>query len=174
MIFVTVGTHEQPFDRLVKELDRLVEEGVIEEDVFIQTGYSTYVPQFCTHEAFISFDDMIQKIGKARIVITHGGPGSIMFVLYQGKIPVVVPRQKAFSEHVDDHQVRFIQTLEKGNRVIAVYDISKLENVLKNYSEMAAPLGQAEKGDLGKKTKDFAAKLDELCHKLVASDQGKG
>ena len=40
MIFVTVGTHEQSFERLVKEMDRLVETGVITEEVFIQTGIS--------------------------------------------------------------------------------------------------------------------------------------
>ena len=41
MIFVTVGTHEQPFNRLIEEVDRLVETGVITDEVFIQTGYST-------------------------------------------------------------------------------------------------------------------------------------
>lgn len=47
MIFVTVGTHEQPFNRLIQEVDHLVETGVIKEEVFIQTGYSTYEPKFC-------------------------------------------------------------------------------------------------------------------------------
>ncbi len=46
MIFVTVGTHEQPFNRLIKEVDRLVETGIIKDEVFIQTGYSTYEPNF--------------------------------------------------------------------------------------------------------------------------------
>lgn len=40
MIFVTVGTHEQQFNRLIKEVDRLKGEGFIQDDVFIQTGYS--------------------------------------------------------------------------------------------------------------------------------------
>ena len=42
MIFVTVGTHEQPFNRLVEYMDRLKENGIIAEDVIIQTGFSTY------------------------------------------------------------------------------------------------------------------------------------
>ena len=41
MIFVTVGTHEQPFNRLVKAVDELKKDGVIVEKVIIQTGYST-------------------------------------------------------------------------------------------------------------------------------------
>lgn len=47
MIFVTVGTHEQPFNRLVEYMDRLKENKIIEEDVIIQIGYSTYEPQYC-------------------------------------------------------------------------------------------------------------------------------
>ena len=38
MIFVTVGTHEQPFDRLICRVDELVESGAIREEVYIQTG----------------------------------------------------------------------------------------------------------------------------------------
>ena len=40
MIFVTVGTHEQPFNRLVKYMDEWAAEH--DEAVIIQTGYSTY------------------------------------------------------------------------------------------------------------------------------------
>lgn len=40
MIFVTVGTHEQQFDRLVRCVDRLKAEGKITEEVMIQTGFS--------------------------------------------------------------------------------------------------------------------------------------
>ena len=36
MIFVTVGTHEQSFERLVKEIDELKGSGVINEEVIIQ------------------------------------------------------------------------------------------------------------------------------------------
>ena len=58
MIFVTVGTHEQAFDRLIKEVDRLKKEKIITEDVFIQTGYSTYQPEYCEWSKFVKFDEM--------------------------------------------------------------------------------------------------------------------
>ena len=41
MIFVTVGTHEQPFNRLVKAVDDLKKNGVIIDEVIMQTGFST-------------------------------------------------------------------------------------------------------------------------------------
>ena len=46
MIFVTVGTHEQPFNRLIQKVDELKKDGVITEDVIIQTGFSTYEPKY--------------------------------------------------------------------------------------------------------------------------------
>lgn len=61
MIFVTVGTHEQPFNRLVKAVDDLKMNGSIQDDVFIQTGFSTYVPETCQWERMLPFDEMWEK-----------------------------------------------------------------------------------------------------------------
>jgi UDP-N-acetylglucosamine transferase subunit ALG13 len=41
MIFVTVGTHPQSFNRLLKAIDELVERGKIKEKVVMQIGHST-------------------------------------------------------------------------------------------------------------------------------------
>ena len=79
MIFVTVGTHEQSFRRLVECVDKLREKGVIKEEVFIQTGYTKdYKPKFCESKDFLEYDEMQECFKKARIIITHSGPGSIM------------------------------------------------------------------------------------------------
>ena len=37
MIFVTVGTHEQQFNRLIEEIDRLKGNGIIKDEVIMQT-----------------------------------------------------------------------------------------------------------------------------------------
>lgn len=71
MIFVTVGTHEQPFDRLIEYMDKLA--ATIEEDVVIQSGFSTYVPQNCTWKKLFSYTEMNTNVEQARVVITHGG-----------------------------------------------------------------------------------------------------
>ena len=47
MIFVTVGTHEQPFNRLIRKIDELKRDGIIKEEVIMQIGYSTYEPKYC-------------------------------------------------------------------------------------------------------------------------------
>ena len=131
MIFVTVGTHEQPFNRLIQEVDHLVETGVIKEEVFIQTGYSIYEPKFCQWSRLISFDQMSEFIQKADIIITHGGPATFMSAIANGKKPIVVPRQEKYDEHVNDHQVDFAQQVkEKYNSIEVVTEISKLRNYL--------------------------------------------
>ncbi|MCO4484799.1 Glycosyl transferase CpsG [Streptococcus infantarius subsp. infantarius] len=131
MIFVTVGTHEQPFNRLIKEVDRLVETGVIKDDVFIQTGYSTYDPQFCKWSSLISFDKMSELMETSDIIITHGGPATFMSNIANGKKPIVVPRQEKYAEHVNDHQVDFAQQVkERYNSIEVVTEISKLRNYL--------------------------------------------
>ena len=78
MIFVTVGTHEQPFNRLIQKVDELKKDGVITEDVIIQTGFSTYEPKYCQWSKLIPYQQMIKNVANARIVITHGGPASFI------------------------------------------------------------------------------------------------
>lgn len=129
MIFVTVGTHEQPFNRLVKAVDDLKRDRKIADEVFIQTGFSTYEPQFCQWEKMLSFDEMQKKTDQARIVITHGGPASFMMPLQMGKVPVVVPRQAEFGEHINDHQVEFVRHISsRTGMIVPVYKIAALES----------------------------------------------
>lgn len=131
MIFVTVGTHEQPFNRLIKEVDRLVETGIIKDEVFIQTGYSTYEPKFCKWSSLISFDKMNELMQTSDIIITHGGPATFMSAIANGKKPIVVPRQEKYDEHVNDHQVDFAQQVkERYDSIEVVTEISELGEYL--------------------------------------------
>ena len=127
MIFVTVGTHEQPFNRLIECIDNLKKDGVIQEDVIIQTGYSTYEPQYCTWQKLYPYQEMIKLVDEARIVITHGGPSSFIMPLQIGKIPIVVPRRKKYDEHVNNHQVEFATAVkERYGNIIVVKNIKIL------------------------------------------------
>ncbi|UZZ86695.1 glycosyltransferase [Lactobacillus crispatus] len=134
MIFVTVGTHEQPFNRLIKKVDDLVADGAIQEKVVMQTGFSTYKPKHCEAHKMMSFDEMQQNLKDARIVITHGGPSSFIEALQFGKVPIVVPRQEKFHEHVNNHQVDFVKLIvERMNNIIPVYNIDDLKQAVDNY-----------------------------------------
>lgn len=137
MIFVTVGTHEQQFNRLIEEIDKLVEFGYIKEEVIIQSGFSTYNVKNCKSEKIITYQQMIKNIKDARIVITHGGPATFIMPLQMGKIPVVVPRMKKYGEHVNDHQLNFAKIVElRLGNIILVEQIEELRKVLSNYDNI--------------------------------------
>ena len=132
MIFVTVGTHEQQFNRLIKAVDDLVADGTIMEEVIIQKGYTDYEPKHCKAYKLISYKDMQKYYNEARIIITHGGPASFMAALECGKTPIVMPRLKKYGEHVNDHQDYFCRkTEEKYHNIITVKNKDELGKEIK-------------------------------------------
>lgn len=164
MIFVTVGTHEQQFNRLVKCLDELREKNIIDEEVIIQTGFSTYEPKFCQWSKLFKYSEMVENVLKARIVITHGGPSSFIMPLQIGKIPVVVPRKFDFDEHVNNHQVDFcVEVANRQGNIIVVEDVEKLEEVLLNYDEIIAKMPTGLKSNNVK----FNDELEKIVSKLI-------
>lgn len=134
MIFVTVGTHEQPFNRLIQAVDELCGSGIITEPVIMQTGFSTYQPKNCGWKSFFSYEDMEKNVLNSRITITHGGPSSFMIPLHAGKVPIVVPRQASFNEHVNNHQVEFVEAVAKRlGSIIPVFNIDDLAEIITSY-----------------------------------------
>ena len=164
MIFVTVGTHEQQFNRLVKAVDDLTRGGVITEDVVMQTGFSTYEPKYCKWSKLIPYQQMEQYVRDAHIVITHGGPASFIMPLQIGKIPIVVPRQQQFGEHVNDHQVEFARNVaERMGNIILVEDISKLRKNIARYDEESID----KKFEIYSNNELFCNKLNEIVLDII-------
>lgn len=159
MIFCTVGTHEDPFDRLIRALDALPGD----EPVHIQSGYSTFAPTRCVAQAMMPFGQIQSSMKAARIVVSHGGPASIMQAFSHGKVPIVVPRQSAFGEHVDDHQARFARKI--ADRVLVVLDIAELAEMIAHYDDRVAALGPSTFGP--ERARSFAMRLDELTERLL-------
>lgn len=163
MIFVTVGTHEQPFNRLLQKIDELKEKGIINEEVIMQTGFSTYEPKYCTWSSLLPYSQMVQNVKEARIVITHGGPASFIMPLQIGKTPIVVPRQKQFDEHVNNHQVDFSKAVaERMGTIITVVDINDLENTIVNYDSIVEKMNQG----ITSNNKKFNEELEKIVNDL--------
>ena len=134
MIFVTVGTHEQQFNRLVAYMDKWAAEH--DEEVIMQVGF-TNAPKNCRSQKIYDQEEFLGLITRARIVITHGGPCCFTKVLKCGKIPVVVPRKHKLGEHVDDHQVDITREVaRKYNNIIVVDDIDKLGSIIADYDKI--------------------------------------
>lgn len=132
LIFVTLGSQNFQFNRLLIEIDRLVEEGKITEEVFAQIGYSDYKPKNYCYKEFLDRDEFTDIMSKCKKVITHGGTGAIIGAVKKGKKVIAVPRLAKFGEHVDDHQLQIVEQFEKMNFIKYVNHEGELENLILN------------------------------------------
>lgn len=161
MIFVTVGTHEQQFNRLVEYMDKWAAEH--DEEVVIQTGYSTYEPKHCKWQKLFPFQEMSKKVEDARIVITHGGPSSFIPPLQIGKTPIVVPRKCECDEHVNNHQVNFSKAVaERMGTIIVVEDVEKLGETIEKYDELISRMDSGIKSNNAKFCNELEKMVDGL------------
>ncbi len=135
MIFVTVGTHQQPFLRLVEALAALPS-----EELVVQHGPAPAPAGVARAIPFLSFPEMLDNFARADVVVTHAGVGSILLATNAGHVPIVVPRLKERGEHVDDHQVHLINELERDNRVTVVWDTARLAEAVAAAPPRGEPL----------------------------------
>ncbi len=131
MIFVTVGSQKFPFDRLIQRVDQMLEEGVLGEEVFIQTGTSDYVPR-CRHQPFCEREQFEELLEACSILITHGGAGTMVEAVKRGKRVVAVPRLARYGEHVDDHQLELAGRFDGMNLLCACVDIERLPEAVRD------------------------------------------
>jgi UDP-N-acetylglucosamine transferase subunit ALG13 len=130
MILVTVGTNEQPFDRLVRAAAGLAGS----EPLLVQYGSSRVAHGRGTWVDFVGFDELAEHMRAARTVVCHAGVGSIMLAHRCGKRPIVVPRRLHLREAVDDHQLMLAQRLDVSRLVKLVDDERDLPAALAAYA----------------------------------------
>lgn len=126
MIFITLGSQKFQFDRLLRAMDELAASGAVTQEIFAQTGASTYTPKHFPSQPYLdtaAFKDAIQR---ADIVITHGGTGAIVNAVKLSKKVIVVPRLKCHGEHVDDHQLQIMRTFADLNLILPCADTDML------------------------------------------------
>ncbi|MEZ4239321.1 MAG: glycosyltransferase [Myxococcota bacterium] len=117
MIFVALGTHHQPFDRLVLAADQLAV--ALGERVVVQHGATRCPAPHAELVAALPPDAFAAHLAEARVVVLHAGSSSFLQARALGRVPVVVPRDPAHREHVDDHQLRFARALGPDEAVVS-------------------------------------------------------
>jgi len=160
MIFITVGACDLPFDRLVRAVNDLCVTEGLDEPIIAQVGHSMEPAQQIEYERFLPLDKMYEYADKARIIVSQGGPGSIMLALARGKIPIVVPRQHKFGEMVDNHQVLFAEKLAAERKILLVMDTAALPDIVLNYDEKIADFSISAR-DIQQKAETFAARVED-------------
>jgi UDP-N-acetylglucosamine transferase subunit ALG13 len=135
MILVTVGT--LPFTRLVRKMDELAAQ--IEEQVLMQIADDSYLPTNADYFDFRGYAEMQKACKQARLVVCHGGVGSILTAIEGGAIVVAVPRRREYGEAVDDHQQEIVKLLAEEGKIIAAEDLVELRTLVEPEIDHLAP-----------------------------------
>jgi len=126
LIFVTVGTHHQPFTRLLDALGSLDP-----AELVVQYGPGEPPPGVARAADFMPFEEMVANFKAADTVVTHAGVGSILCARREGHTPLVVPRRHDLGEHVDEHQTELTRALEARGSVVAVWETERLGELVR-------------------------------------------
>lgn len=124
MIYVTVGTMFLDFPRLINKMDEIAAD--TGERVVMQTGLCTTIPEHGEHFGFKSRPEVLALQREARVVVCHGGIGTLLDALEAKRPIVVVPRLKKFNEHLTDHQVDVAEAVDRRGWGKMVLDIDEL------------------------------------------------
>jgi UDP-N-acetylglucosamine--N-acetylmuramyl-(pentapeptide) pyrophosphoryl-undecaprenol N-acetylglucosamine transferase len=109
-IVVTLGAHEQfGFRRL---LERLVAIVPADAQVLWQTGATAADGLPIEARPYIPAGELLSAMRDADVVVAHAGTGSALAALEAGRCPILVPRDPARGEHVDDHQQQIARELD--------------------------------------------------------------
>lgn len=119
MIFVALGTHPQPMNRLRQPLEDLAT-ALPELGPFIGQLGTSASPEGWQIHRLMPGDVLRSFVAEADIVITHGGPATIAECRTHGKIPMVIPRRRDKGEHVDDHQLHYCRRLAEAQEIVLV------------------------------------------------------
>ena len=127
MVLVTLGTQDKEFPRLLEEVEKLINKGIITEEVIAQIGSTNYSSDKMKLIDYLSRNEMLTFIKNAEYIITHGGVGTIIDSLNLGKKVIAVPRLKKYKEHVNDHQLEIVNEFSKLGYIL---DGSNLEQAI--------------------------------------------
>jgi UDP-N-acetylglucosamine transferase subunit ALG13 len=160
-VFVTVGMGPWPFDRLIAAIAPLC----ADHEVVAQTGTSTVRPP-CPHAPFMPYDELLQRLRAADVVVTHAG-NTVRLVQRAGSVPIAVARRAALGEMGNDHQVDYLRLEERTGRVIAVWELDQLPAVVAGHPAAERRLLAERALPPAADPDRVAAILDALCARLV-------
>ena len=102
MIFVTLGTQDRSFKRLLDAIQKQIDNGNIKDKVVVQAGHTTYESKDMEIFDLIDRDKFSELISNCDLLITHGGVGSILTGLNNNKKVIATPRLKEYNVEDDE------------------------------------------------------------------------
>lgn len=155
MIFVSLGTQDKPFKRLIDYCENLN----LDEEIIVQVGLTEYQSDKLKIKYFLNADEFNQYINDARIVITHGGVGTIINALKKHKKIIACPRLAKYHEHHNDHQLEIIEEFSKDGYLKALGENDDLLALIKSMDDFIPK-------EYISNTNNFIQKLDDYLSNL--------
>lgn len=118
MVFITLGTQGNQFQRCLKMVEELIDELHPKQEFVAQLGNTKYKSDKIKCLDFLPEAEFKELIGKANIVITHAGSGALFSAIKQGKKAIAVARLHKYKEMANDHQTELVRKLTEGGYIL--------------------------------------------------------
>lgn len=130
MIFVTLGTQDKQFTRLLEAVDKLDND----EKIIMQIGSTEFKSKKPKGKVeihkFISKEQFYKYMNDARIIISHAGVGTILYGLKLHKKMIVAAREAKHYEHVNDHQKQILDVFAREGYILPLVDFNQLQELM--------------------------------------------
>lgn len=159
-VVASVGTDHHRFDRMLEWIGDAAQQ--LDLDVFVQRG-ATPAREGVPGVDYTAADELGRLMAAADYVVCHGGPGTISLARSNGHKPIVIARDPARDEHVDDHQMRYVAKLTAEGQIDSTQSFDELLGLL------AAPRPRLEVADTDPAA-DAVREFGSLVAKLAAGE----
>jgi UDP-N-acetylglucosamine transferase subunit ALG13 len=140
-------------------------------EVRIQYGSAT-APTHAAGQSLWTKNELHDVLGRAHAVVSHGGPGTISEIRAGGTWPLVVPRDPGLGEHVDGHQLRFVERMDAVGLVERAHDESGLHAALNRRLTLPRADGLGPPAD--QRVAETVSRFADVVTALVAERRGVG
>lgn len=130
MILILLGTQDKPFTRLLKAVDKAINDGFIKEEVIAQIGFTKYESSNIKTFDLIPKDEYEKIISEADLIITHAGVGSILTGLKKDKKVIAAARLKEYGEHTNNHQQEILNEFYKKGHILKLENFNDLPKII--------------------------------------------
>ncbi len=160
-LFVTVGTDYHRFDRMVWWLDEWFATKPEVQGAIVQRGTSAK-SEHVESVDYLQRTQLVEEFQQATVVVCHGGPATILECRSNGIVPIVVPREEKYDEHVNDHQVDFCERLAAHGEIQMARTKDEFFRLLNLAVERGAPEVAVDDGHAAVSINKFEDQMVEL------------
>ena len=119
MFLITVGTEKYQFNALMHWIEILINYQLIDEEVIVQYGSSTYFPDGAKCYRWLSEQKFLSLLDKSCLIIAHCDEDMAQLLEDHDVTYVLVPRLHRFHEYIDNYQMEVADDFERRGIAIA-------------------------------------------------------